>query len=559
MNYTYLLECADKTFYCGWTNDLTARLAAHNRVTIQFRPFPKWVGDACMLLSDGVWLFFNIVMVVESLTVIRELREFPYATPALDWQLSYIYFIFPIAFTLMSARIIQVNVMKFVLKKELTAPDRIETEETREAMSPAGVLFATFAVLMLLGSPITVALGVAAMAALYTVDQNLVTLVQIAFTSVNSFPIMALPAFMLVGALMECAGISRRLVAIAENIVGPIPGGLAVSTALACVFFGAISGSGPATTAAVGMLMIPAMIRRGFSKGYAAAAAATAGGVGIIIPPSIPMVVYAVSGQQSITKMFLAGVMPGIMIAVGLAAMHLFLCRNMPVAEDLQSGSGASLLKALKDGLWSLMAPVVILGGIYGGFFTPTEAAVVAIFYSIFVGLFIHRELTFGGIRHSLQITSWMTGRVLIIMFTAYAFERLLVQYRIPDMIVEHILGFTSDVAVIWMFVIALLLFLGMFMETLAIILLATPVLLPVMTAFGVDPIHFGVVLVCCCGVGFSTPPLGENIFIASGIADTTLEDISYNALPFVFVTVGVIILCVFVPDIVLFLPRMMY
>ena len=381
-------------------------------------------------------------------------------------------------------------------------------------MSPAGVLFATFAVLMLLGSPITVALGVAAMAALYTVDQNLVTLVQIAFTSVNSFPIMALPAFMLVGALMECAGISRRLVAIAENIVGPIPGGLAVSTALACVFFGAISGSGPATTAAVGMLMIPAMIRRGFSKGYAAAA---------------------------------------------LAAMHLFLCRNMPVAEDLQSGSGDSLLKALKDGLWSLMAPVVILGGIYGGFFTPTEAAVVAIFYSIFVGLFIHRELTFGGIRHSLQITSWMTGRVLIIMFTAYAFERLLVQYRIPDMIVEHILGFTSDVAVIWMFVIALLLFLGMFMETLAIILLATPVLLPVMTAFGVDPIHFGVVLVCCCGVGFSTPPLGENIFIASGIADTTLEDISYNALPFVFVTVGVIILCVFVPDIVLVLPRMMY
>ena len=343
-------------------------------------------------------------------------------------------------------------------------------------MSPAGVLFATFAVLMLLGSPITVALGVAAMAALYTVDQNLVTLVQIAFTSVNSFPIMALPAFMLVGALMECAGISRRLVAIAENIVGPIPGGLAVSTALACVFFGAISGSGPATTAAVGMLMIPAMIRRGFSKGYAAAAAATAGGVGIIIPPSIPMVVYAVSGQQSITKMFLAGVMPGIMIAVGLAAMHLFLCRNMPVAEDLQSGSGDSLLKALKDGLWSLMAPVVILGGIYGGFFTPTEAAVVAIFYSIFVGLFIHRELTFGGIRHSLQITSWMTGRVLIIMFTAYAFERLLVQYRIPDMIVEHILGFTSDVAVIWMFVIALLLFLGMFMETLAIIAYKQPV-----------------------------------------------------------------------------------
>ena len=182
----------------------------------------------------------------------------------------------------------------------------------------------------------------------------------------------------------------------------------------------------------------------------------------------------------------------------------------------------------------------------------------VAIFYSIFVGLFIHRELTFGGIRHSLQITSWMTGRVLIIMFTAYAFERLLVQYRIPDMIVEHILGFTSDVAVIWMFVIALLLFLGMFMETLAIILLATPVLLPVMTVFGVDPIHFGVVLVCCGGGGVSTPPLGENIFIASGIANVSLEEISLKALPLVAINIAVIAILVMFPDIVLFLPNLM-
>ena len=424
-----------------------------------------------------------------------------------------------------------------------------------------GWLFGSFVVLLLIGTPIAASLGLAAVITIVMSGMrvNMVVVGQTMFAGMTSYQLMAIPLFILCGNLMCDGGLSKKLVDFINLFCRKSKGALAYVTILASAFFAAISGSGPATTAAVGMLMIPAMIRRGFSKGYAAAAAATAGGVGIIIPPSIPMVVYAVSGQQSITKMFLAGVMPGIMIAVGLAAMHLFLCRNMPVAEDLQSGSGDSLLKALKDGLWSLMAPVVILGGIYGGYFTPTEAAVVAIFYSIFVGLFIHRELTFGGIRHSLQITSWMTGRVLIIMFTAYAFERLLVQYRIPDMIVEHILGFTSDVAVIWMFVIALLLFLGMFMETLAIILLATPVLLPVMTAFGVDPIHFGVVLVCCCGVGFSTPPLGENIFIASGIADTTLEDISYNALPFVFVTVGVIILCVFVPDIVLFLPRMMY
>lgn len=423
-------------------------------------------------------------------------------------------------------------------------------------MSAAGILFASFGVLMLMGAPITVALGAAAMAALYSLDQNLVTLVQIAFTSVNSYQLMALPVFVLAGALMEHAGLSRRLIALTESVVGPIPGGLAVSTALACVFFGAISGSGPATTAAVGMLMIPAMVRRGFSRGYAAAAAATAGGVGIVIPPSVPLVVYGVAGQQSITKLFLAGVVPGLLIVVGLAAAHLFLCRNMPASTDFL-GPGETFRKALREGLWSLMAPVVILGGIYAGLFTPTEAAAIAIVYTVFVGMVIHRELTLEGIARSLKTTSWMTGRVLIIMFTAYAFERLLVQYHIPDRIVESILGVTADVTVIWMFVIAILLFLGMFMETMAIILLATPVLLPIMTAFGVDPIHFGIILICCCGVGFSTPPLGENIFIASGIAGTSLEDISFHALPFVCVTVGVILLCVFFPDIVLFLPRL--
>lgn len=423
-------------------------------------------------------------------------------------------------------------------------------------MSAAGILFASFGVLMLMGAPITVALGAAAMAALYSLDQNLVTLVQIAFTSVNSYQLMALPVFVLAGALMEHAGLSRRLIALTESVVGPIPGGLAVSTALACVFFGAISGSGPATTAAVGMLMIPAMVRRGFSRGYAAAAAATAGGVGIVIPPSVPLVVYGVAGQQSITKLFLAGVVPGLLIVVGLAAAHLFLCRNMPASTDFLR-PGETFRKVLREGLWSLMAPVVILGGIYAGLFTPTEAAAIAIVYTVFVGMVIHRELTLEGIARSLKTTSWMTGRVLIIMFTAYAFERLLVQYHIPDRIVESILGVTADVTVIWMFVIAILLFLGMFMETMAIILLATPVLLPIMTAFGVDPIHFGIILICCCGVGFSTPPLGENIFIASGIAGTSLEDISFHALPFVCVTVGVILLCVFFPDIVLFLPRL--
>ncbi len=420
----------------------------------------------------------------------------------------------------------------------------------------AEILFVTFSVLLLLGVPIMVALGVSAMVSFVVAGTDLSNMIQMAFSSMTSFPLMALPCFVLAGALMESAGMSRRLVHIAENIVGPIPGGLAVSTALSCVFFGAISGSGPATTAAVGMLMIPAMTKRGYDAGYAAAATATAGGVGIVIPPSIPMVIYGVSGQQSITKMFMGGIIPGILIALSLSLLHMYLCRNLQTTGAIQWSVG-SLTRSLKDGFWSALAPIIILGGIYAGLFTPTEAAVVAIFYTIFVGVFIHRELSFHSLMNCLKTTSWLTGRVLVLVFTAYAFGRILTEYRIPAEIAEWILNYTDNVAVVWAFVVVLLLFLGMFMETLALILLVTPVLLPVMVAYGVDPIHFGVILVCCCGVGFSSPPLGENLFIASGISKVSLEELALKALPMMAVNILVIVLLVVFPDLVLWLPSL--
>jgi C4-dicarboxylate transporter DctM subunit len=425
-------------------------------------------------------------------------------------------------------------------------------------MSAATVLFGCFAALLLLGSPIAVALGVSAMLTFLYVGTDLSSIVQIAFNSVNSFPIMALPAFVLAGALMDCAGISKRLVHVAETMVGKVNGGLAITTVLACVFFGAISGSGPATTAAVGMLMIPAMIKKGYDRGYAGAATATAGGIGIIIPPSIPMVIYGVTAQQSITKMFLAGVIPGLMIAVGLIIVHFFSCRGTDYSSGMEEFSLRRFLVAIKDGFWAIMAPVIILGGIYSGIFTPTEAAIVAIFYTLFVGVFIYREITFVGLEKSLTTTSWLTGRVLVIMFTAYAFGRILVQYRIPDLIAEAMLNLTSDVHLIFILVILFLLFIGMFMETLAIIMIVTPVLLPVMTILGVDPIHFGTILVCCCGIGFSTPPLGENMFIASGIANVSLEEISWKALPFCAITIGAVVIMAFFPQTVLWLPEIL-
>lgn len=428
-----------------------------------------------------------------------------------------------------------------------------------EAVTPATIgllLFSVFFALLLIGSPIMVALGIATMSCFFMLDISVSIMIEKAFASLTAFPLMALPCFVLAGALMEAAGISRRLVHIAENIVGPIPGGLAISTALSCVFFGAISGSGPATTAAVGMLMIPAMACRGYDKAYAAATTATAGGIGIIIPPSIPMVIYGVSGQQSISQMFMGGIIPGFLIAFCLSCMHFYLCRDLKT--DGLNWNKAAMMHSLKDGFWSVMAPVIILGGIYAGFFTPTEAAVVAIIYTMIVGIFIHKELKFKAFMASLNTTSWLTGRVLVLVFTATAFGYLLTAYRLPIHIAEWMLSFTDNVYVVWLFVVTLLLFLGMFMETLAIIMLVTPVLLPVMMAFGVDPIHFGVILVCCCGIGFSTPPLGENMFVASGIADVSLESISVKALPLVAVNIGAIVLLVIFPQIVLWLPNLM-
>jgi len=423
-------------------------------------------------------------------------------------------------------------------------------------MDASLVLFGVFLLLLVLGVPIVVALGMAALAVYLHTGDDFVSLVLTAWNSVDSFPIMALPAFILAGALMQHAGISRCLVHIAEVSAGSAAGGLGFSAILASIFFGAISGSGPATTAAVGMLMIPAMIDRGYGKGYSAALISSSGGLGVVIPPSIPMVIFGVTASVSISELFLAGVIPGLLLAGGLMLVNYLLCRRRGIASAPQTSPG-SLRKALKEGVWAILAPVVILGGIYSGLFTPTEAAVVAVFYTLFVGTLIHRELDWKHFLDSLSSTTWLTGRVLIIMFAATAFGRILVENGIPEVIASSLLDLTGSVFLIWVIVILFLIFIGMFMETLATIMIVTPVLLPVMMSLGVDPIHFGLVLVVCCEIGFATPPLGENMFISSSIAKTTIEDISVKALPFVGTSILVAFLLAFFPQLSLWLPSL--
>lgn len=437
------------------------------------------------------------------------------------------------------------------------------------------VLFGSFLGLLLIGAPITVSLGVSAMAAFMYLDENPIKLVQIAFRSVGSFPLMALPAFILAGALMEAAGVSRRLVKIAESFAGPITGGLGAATVMACIFFGAISGSGPATTAAVGMLMIPAMVQRNYDRGYASAITASSGGLGIIVPPSIPMVIFGISGMGmhpppeaiarfgefqslSIPKLFLAGVFPALLIATGVLIANYFRSKKLGYTGTSDNWSFSEMLTTLKEGIWSILAPLIILGGIYSGFFTPTESAIVAIFYTLFVGVFLHKELKFKEFFHSLETTTWITGRVLLILFTATVFGRLLVENEIPSIVAAALLNFTDNMYLIWALIIAFLIFVGMFMETLATIMILTPVLLPIMYTLGVDPVHFGVVMVATLSIGFQTPPLGENLFVASGIGGATIEDISIKALPFAALSIVAIFVIAYVPQISLFLPGLL-
>jgi C4-dicarboxylate transporter DctM subunit len=419
------------------------------------------------------------------------------------------------------------------------------------------VLFGSLVFFFLLNVPIAVSIGLASLAAiLWSGTIPPVVLVQKMFTATDSFPLMAVPFFILAGSLMEFGGISRRLVNFANSVVGRFSGGLAFVAIIASMFFGAISGAAAACVAAIGTILIPAMVRRGYDTPYATAVQATAGTLGVMIPPSIPMIIYGVLTGVSIGALFMGGILPGFLVGGSLMFVAWLIARKKGYKGD-EKASGAKIWATFKDAILALLMPVIILGGIYGGVFTPTEAAVVAVIYGFIVGLFVYRELSLSKLKDILVNTSVSTAMIMFIIATSSVFSWILTAQRVPQAVASAILSFSTNPIVILTLINLLLLFIGTFMETVASIIILVPVLLPVVTQIGVDPLHFGIIIVVNLAIGMVTPPLGVCLFVGCGISGITLEAISKAVWPFILSMIFAVLLLTYIPWISIALPRL--
>ncbi len=422
------------------------------------------------------------------------------------------------------------------------------------------VLFASLFVLLLISVPIGICLGLATMLVMVLVDGTppMVLLARSVVTGADSFPLIAVPLFILAGDLMQHGGMSRRLVGFANSLIGHIRAGLAYVNVLACVFFAAISGSSPATVAAIGSNLIPEMEKVGYTRRFSSALTASSGMIGVMIPPSIPFIIYGVTAEVSIGKLFLAGVVPGILFAIMFMVIaRLLLRKDRDIAESTASFSKEAVKTSFRESIWALLVPVIILGGIYSGVFTPTEAGAIAVVYALLVGLFVYGDLTFSDLPKVFADSARTSGSILVLVIMATAFGRLITIARIPSDIALSLTSLSDNPIVILLLINLLLLVIGMFMETISSIIIMTPILLPVATAVGVDPIAFGVIITVNLAIGFCTPPLGVNLFVASSISGVSIEKLSKSILPFFVGMLILLFLITYVPAISLTLPAL--
>ena len=412
---------------------------------------------------------------------------------------------------------------------------------------------------LVLTVPIGFSLGIASLAyILYTKQLTFGFIAQNLVTGCDSFPIMAIPFFVFAGELMGGGGISRRLLNVANVFFGRIRGGLAIVTVVVCMFFAAISGSGPATVAAVGGMVVPTMLQKGYDRKFVLALIAAAGSIGVIIPPSIPMVVYSVTTNSSVSKLFLAGFVPGLLIGLVLIGYSYFFAVSHGYKGDDEPFSAKRALKEVKDSIWALLSPVIILGGIYGGIFTPTEAAAVSVIYSLIIGCLVYKELDLKQLMTVTKNACETTATILIVIGCAAGFSKVLTLGRIPTTVATFLTTMTDSKILILLLINILLLIVGCFMETLCAIMILAPILFPVVTALGVDVTHFGIIMVVNLAIGFITPPLGVNLFVASRVGETTLDDVIKGIIPFLIVMIVVLLFITYVPAISMLLPDLL-
>ena len=409
------------------------------------------------------------------------------------------------------------------------------------------LLFVLFFAFMLLGVPIALAIGASTLLALNAQGVPLMVVTQQMFQGINSFALVAVPMFILAGDLMAQGKVSEKLVDFADSLFGFLKGGLSIVSVGAGMFFAAISGSGAATTAAVGSSLVPELRRKGYDPASAASLIAASGTIGVVIPPSVPMIIYAVIAQQSVSTLFLNGIVPGVLMGVGLAVIAIVQAyrRNYPRGTAL---SPATIWRTFKAASWGLMTPVIILGGIFSGFFTPSEAAVVAVNYALLVSLFVYRDLSLADVYRILTRSAITTAVIMLVIATSAVLSWTLSSWQVPGAIAQAVLSLSTDPYVIMLLVVAVILLTGVFIETASALIILTPVLLPLVGQLGIDPIHFGIIIVMGLAIGMITPPVAINLYVASSVTQLPLERITRAILPYLLGLIAVLLLVVYVP-----------
>ena len=435
------------------------------------------------------------------------------------------------------------------------------------------VLLILLFVLLAIGVPVGFAIGGATMISMFFFsDLNMVVNAQYCYSGIFSFTVMAIPYFMLAGTIMSTGGIARRIVDFASALIDFVTGALGCVSMLACMFFGALTGSGMATTSAIGGMMIPEMKRKGYDSSYAATLVCFGGIVGPIIPPSLSFVLSGASTKTSVPDLFKAGIIPGVMIGLVFLMVNIIICKRTGTeVHKPELGPGGERIpmiqfwkerlhrvgKATKDGFWALLSPFIILGGIYSGFFTPTEAAAVAAVYALICGLFIYREINLKNLFSTIANACSTNGTTMVIIGCATAFTRILTLEQIPALVSNALIGISDNPIVILLLINLLLLFVGCFMDTTPAMMVLSPILLPVALEMGLSAVHFGIIMVVNLAIGFITPPLGINLFVAARVGNTSLEVVCKGIVRFILVMIVCLLLITYIPAISEVLPRM--